>query len=232
MDRWDAIVRIAGICRRVSSPHQSGQEDEVLVSPRLSLGKLHAQCKCREGQKRRPKQEWILLEFKTGEKIKLLNGACMKEEMNNNLLVMSGKVGNKNVEVLRNSECNGVIVERKLVNEADFIGKMDCMMMVDRTLIKTSVARIKVVASFYSRTVDDMCMKDLLFDVIIGKFSGAKKESESRSSKLVICTSCIGTVSWSTVSYLEHLNTAPSSEPLLQISRFAFLEEYRHVTWI
>ena len=63
------------------------------------------------------------LESKTGEKIKLLNGACIKAEITDNLPVMSGKVGNKNVEDLRDSGCNGVIVERKLVDEVDFIGK-------------------------------------------------------------------------------------------------------------
>ena len=50
------------------------------------------------------------LEFKTGEKIKVLNGACMEAEIKDNLPVMSGKVGNKNVKVLQDSGCNGVIV--------------------------------------------------------------------------------------------------------------------------
>ena len=50
------------------------------------------------------------LELKTGEKIKVLNGACMEAKIKDNLPVMSGKVGNKNVEVLRDSGCNGVMV--------------------------------------------------------------------------------------------------------------------------
>ena len=35
------------------------------------------------------------LKLKTGEKIKVLNGACMEAEIKDNLPVMSGKVGNK-----------------------------------------------------------------------------------------------------------------------------------------
>ena len=55
------------------------------------------------------------LELKIGEKIKVLNGACREAEIKDNLPVMSGKMGNKNVEVLRDSGYNGVTVKRKLV---------------------------------------------------------------------------------------------------------------------
>ena len=39
------------------------------------------------------------LELKSGEKIKVLNGACMAE-IKDNIPVLSGKVGGKKVEVL------------------------------------------------------------------------------------------------------------------------------------
>ena len=47
------------------------------------------------------------LELKSGEKIKVLNGACMAE-IKNNVPVLSGKVGGKKVEVLRDTGCSGV----------------------------------------------------------------------------------------------------------------------------
>ena len=110
------------------------------------------------------------LELKTGEKIKVLNGACVEAEIEDNLSVMSGKVGNKNVEVLRDSGCNGVIVKRELVDEADFIGKVGCIMMVNRTLIRTPYARYKVDTPFYIGTVEAMCMKDPLLDLLLEMF--------------------------------------------------------------
>ena len=42
------------------------------------------------------------LDLKSGEKIKVLNGASMAE-IKNNLPMLSGKVGGKKVEVLRNT---------------------------------------------------------------------------------------------------------------------------------
>ena len=115
------------------------------------------------------------LELRTGEKIKMLNGACMEAEIKDNLPLTSGKVGNNNVEVLRNSECNGVIVKRELVDEADFIGKVGYLMTVNRTLIRAPIARSEVDTPFYTETVEAMCMKDPLFDLIIGNVPGARK---------------------------------------------------------
>ena len=118
------------------------------------------------------------LELKTGEKIKVLNGACMEAEIKDNLPVTSGKVGNNNVEVLRDSRCNGVIVKRKLVDEADFIEKVGYMMTVNRTLIRAPISRIEVDTPLYTGTVEAMCMKDPLFDLIIGNVPGARKPND------------------------------------------------------
>ena len=85
---------------------------------------------------------------------------------------MSGKLGNEIVEVLRNSGCSKVIVKRELVDKADFIGIVNYMMTINRTLIRVPIARIEV---FYTGTVKAMCMKDLLFDLIIWKVTGAQE---------------------------------------------------------
>ena len=105
------------------------------------------------------------LELKTGEKIEVLNEACMEAEIKNNLPVMTGKVGNKNVEVLRHSACNGVIVKRKLVDEADFIEKVGYILTVNQTLTRAPIARIEGNTPFYTGTVETMCMKYSLFDI-------------------------------------------------------------------
>ena len=73
--------------------------------------------------------------------------------------------------IFRDSGCNGAIVKRELVDEADFIGEVGYMMTVDRTLIKAPIARIEVDISYFNTgTVEAMCMKNPLFDLIIGTF--------------------------------------------------------------
>ena len=71
-----------------------------------------------------------------------------------------------------------MIVIRKLVNEADFIGTVDYMMTVDRTLIRASVARIELDMPFYIGTVEAMCMENLLFDMTIRNVPGARKPND------------------------------------------------------
>ena len=84
------------------------------------------------------------LELQTGEKFERFNGACMEMKIKNILTAMPGKTGNKIVDVLRDSGCNGVTVERELVDEADIIGKVGYMMTVDGMLTRAPYARIEV----------------------------------------------------------------------------------------
>ena len=91
----------------------------------------------------------------------------MEAEIKDNLPVMSGKLGNNNKEVWQDSGCNGVIVERKIVDEADFIGKVGYMMTVNLMLIRAPIARIEVDTPFYTGTVEAMCMKHPLFYLIM-----------------------------------------------------------------
>ena len=65
------------------------------------------------------------------------------------------------------------------MNEVDFIGKVSYIMMtVNRTLIRAPISRIEVDTSFYTGTVEAMCMKDPLFDLIIGNVPGARKPND------------------------------------------------------
>ena len=64
------------------------------------------------------------LELKSGEKIKVLNGACMEADIKENLPVLSGQVKGRSVEVLRDTGCSGVIIKRDLVEDIDLTGEV------------------------------------------------------------------------------------------------------------
>ena len=99
------------------------------------------------------------LELKSGEKIKVLNGTCMAE-IKDNLLVLSGEVGSKKVEVLRDTACSGVIIRRELVDKTDFTGDMGHIMTVDRTLKRARMAKVEVDTAFYVGTFEAVCLQD------------------------------------------------------------------------
>ena len=117
------------------------------------------------------------LELKSGEKINVLNGACMAE-INDNLPVLSGKVGGKTVEVLRDTGCSGVIITRELVNETDFTGEMGHIMTMYRTIKRAPMAKVEVDTPFYVGTVEALCLQDPLFDLIIGNVPGARRSDD------------------------------------------------------
>ena len=64
------------------------------------------------------------------------------------------------------------------MDEADFIGKVGYMMTVNQTLIRAPIARTEVDTPIYTETVEAMCMKDPLFDLIIGNVPGARKPND------------------------------------------------------
>ena len=90
----------------------------------------------------------------------------------------TGKVVENEVEVLRDTGCNGVIVRRELVKEDDFTGSMGYVMAIDRTLKKAPIAEIKVDTPYYTGVTQATCLRDPLFDLVIGNISGARNPDD------------------------------------------------------
>ena len=135
-------------------------------------------------------------ELKSGEKIKVLNGACVAE-IKYNLPVLSSKVGDKKVEVLRETECSEVIIRRELVDETDFTGEMGHIMTVDRTIKRAPMAKVEVDTPFYVGTVEALCLQDLLFDLIIGNGPAARRSDDPNPEWEVVTAVATRAQAWS-----------------------------------
>ena len=119
------------------------------------------------------------MELKSGEKIKVLrNGACLSNENKKCMPLATEKVGENVVEVLRDIGCNGVIVTRELVKEDDFTGSMGYVMAIDRTLKEAPIAEIKVDTPYYTVVTQTICLRDPLFDLVIGNIPGARNPDD------------------------------------------------------
>ena len=114
------------------------------------------------------------LELKDGRKIGILNGACLDENLNNQMPTSSGMVGNKSVTVLRDTGCSGVIVKRELVAEEQLTGKVGYIMTVARTLLKAPFANVEINTPYFSGTVEALCLRDPLYPLIVGNIPGAR----------------------------------------------------------
>ena len=114
------------------------------------------------------------LEVKDGRKIGILNGACLEENLSNQMPTSIGMVGNKSVTVLRDTGCSGVILKRELVAEEQLTGKVGYIMAVARTLLKAPFANVEISMPYYSGKVEALCLRDPLYQLIIGNILGAR----------------------------------------------------------
>ena len=85
-----------------------------------------------------------------------------------------GTVNGKEVRVLRDTGCTGVIVKRNLVSENQFIGKECGVTLINDSQQKCPVARINIDCPFFRGTTDALCIDDPAHDLVIGNIEGSK----------------------------------------------------------
>ena len=90
----------------------------------------------------------------------------------------TGKVGENEVEVLRDTGCKGVMVRRELVQEDEFTGSMGYVMAINRTLKEAPIAKIKGNTPCYTGVTQAICLRDLLFDLVIENIPGARNPND------------------------------------------------------
>ena len=85
-----------------------------------------------------------------------------------------GTVNGKEVRVLRDTGCTGVVVRRSLVSENQFIGKECGVTLINDSQRKCPVARINIDSPFFRGSTDALCIDDPAHDLVIGNIEGSK----------------------------------------------------------
>ena len=85
-----------------------------------------------------------------------------------------GTINGKEVRVLRDTGCTGVIVKRNLVSENQFIGKECGVTLINDSQQKCLVARINIDCPFFRGTTDALCIDDPAHDLVIGNIERSK----------------------------------------------------------
>ena len=111
-----------------------------------------------------------------GKKIPLLSSACVEPltGVRSKMPVVKGRVGEKPVDVLRDTGCSGIVVKRDLVSEDQFTGEFDVMLLIDNTARKVPIAKIDVDTPYLKGQVEAQCLPDTVYDLIIGNVPGAR----------------------------------------------------------
>ena len=85
-----------------------------------------------------------------------------------------GTVNRKEVRVLRDMGCTGVVVRRDLVSDEQMLGKELDVTLINESKLKYPVAHISVECPFFNGTIEALCMEDTLYDLVIGNIGGSK----------------------------------------------------------
>ena len=112
-----------------------------------------------------------------GKKVPLLSNACVESltEVRSKMPVVKGRVGEKTVDVLRDTGCSGVVVKKDLVGEDQFTGDFNVIiLLIDNTARKVPIARIYVDTPYLKGHVEAQCLSEPIYDLLIGNVRDAR----------------------------------------------------------
>ena len=101
------------------------------------------------------------------KKIPLLSSACVEPltEVRSQMPVVKGRVGEKCVDVLRDTGCSGIVVKKDLVSEDQFTGDFNVMLLIDNTARKVPIAKIDINTPYLKGQVEAQCLLDAIYDL-------------------------------------------------------------------
>jgi len=93
--------------------------------------------------------------------------------------VAEGSVEGTPVNVLRDTGCSTIVVRRALVPDDKLTGREERCILIDGTVRYTPVAEIYVETPFFTGITTAVCVKNPLYDLVIGNVPGAQDVSIS-----------------------------------------------------
>ena len=114
------------------------------------------------------------------EMVKTSVGSAIKVSSVSSLSEMStvqGFVGEKPVEVLRDTGCSGVIVSKDLVPESAYTERSQTMVMVDYSSRVVPEVKVSIDTPYYKGEVLALCVEKPLVGLIIGNIPGARERN-------------------------------------------------------
>ena len=108
-------------------------------------------------------------QLRCGCSVPVLGNACV--EYQQNLPTSMGYVGDEAVRIMRDTGCNGVVVNKNKIKLDEFTGQFKYLIMLDRTMLNVPVARCTIRTPWLSGEVTAMCLDSPVYDLIVGNYS-------------------------------------------------------------
>ena len=85
-----------------------------------------------------------------------------------------GTVYGKEIRVLRDTGCTGVVERRSLVSDGQMLNKQSGVTLINNYKQRCPVARINIECPFFRGSTDALCIEDPLHDLVIGNIEWSK----------------------------------------------------------
>ena len=85
-----------------------------------------------------------------------------------------GTVNGKEIRVLRDTGCTGVVVRRSLVSDGQMLNKQSGVTLINNYKQRCPMARINIDCPFFRGSTDALCIDDPAHDLVIGNIEGSK----------------------------------------------------------
>ena len=82
--------------------------------------------------------------------------------------IVKGLVGDKTVNVLRDTGCEGVVVSHRLVEDSELTGKCCLIVRIDNAVLLAEKAKIK--KPYLSGDVEALCIPEAICDLVVETF--------------------------------------------------------------
>ena len=116
--------------------------------------------------------------------VRLLSSACVEllTGVRSQMPAVKGRVGEKSVDVLRDTGFSGIVEKRDLVSEDQFTGDFNVVLVIDNTARKVPIAKIDIDTPYLKGQVEAQCLPDAVYDLIVGNIPGARAGDDPNPS--------------------------------------------------
>ncbi len=115
------------------------------------------------------------LKLADGSEVPVISGACDGHRdipKGHSMPVHEGLVGIYKVQVLRDTGCSSAAVRESFVKPEQLLDREHLCVLIDGTVRRFRMANIHVDTPFYTGSIDVMCMKQPIYDLILGNVAG------------------------------------------------------------
>ncbi|GFO42294.1 hypothetical protein PoB_006879900 [Plakobranchus ocellatus] len=133
--------------------------------------------------------EGRMLKLASGKSVPVMtNCAALRDPEKTRSLglpVLKGEIGGREVDVMRDTGCEGVVVRKQLVDASQLTGECCLLLRIDNTALLAEKAVISLRTPFLSGEVKALCIPDAICDVIVGNVEGARSPEDPDMSVMV-----------------------------------------------